>query len=335
VSDEPLIEARGLRKTWELEGGMARPGAVRLVAVDGVDLTIGRGETVHLVGESGCGKTTLGRLLLRLVEPTAGRVLLRIDPDTPAVDLFGAGARRLRGLRRHVQIVFQDPFGSLNPRLTVGATLIEALRAGGAVTGVERRLTELLEDVGLSGDARFRYAHEFSGGQRQRIAIARALAPGPRLIVCDEPVSALDVSIRAQIVNLLRDLQERLGLAYLFITHDLSLVRHFGGRVYVMYLGRVVEQGPVQTVFARPAHPYTRALLSAIPSLDPGRRAQREILSGEVPSAIDPPAGCPFHPRCPLAEERCLHDLPPSVSLPGGQAATCHFPHLPDAGGEA
>ena len=313
----PLLEVENLHRQFVARrSALGRPTAV-VTAVEAVSFALQAGTTLALVGESGCGKTTLGRLVLRLVDPTSGRI--RFDGR----DVTVVKERHLKELRRNAQLIFQDPYASLNPRMTVGQILAEPLALHNVVPPSRRgeRVSELLRLVGLEPRAA-RYPHEFSGGQRQRIAIARALAVEPKLIVCDEPVSALDVSIRAQVLNLLRDLQHQLGLAYIFISHDLAVVKHVADRIAVMHLGRIVEIGPCETLFANPRHPYTRALLSAIPVPAPGLTRERIILHGEMPSALNPPAGCAFHTRCPVAIEQCRTVRP---ELVGNEHATaCH-----------
>jgi oligopeptide transport system ATP-binding protein len=324
-AQRPLLEVRDLAKHFPVRRGAFGRVQGHVRAVDGVSFDLWRGETLGLVGESGCGKSTTGRAILRLVEPTAGTV--RFDgQDVRALDRAG-----LRAMRRRAQIVFQDPVGSLNPRLSVGAMLEEALTVHD-LGGPNRRdrAVELLEQVGLSADHIDRYPHEFSGGQRQRLGIARALSVEPELLVLDEPVSALDVSVQAQVINLLADLQEKLGLTYLFIAHDLAVVEHVSDRVAVMYLGRIVEVADARALYATPRHPYTRALLSAVPRPDPVGRATREriVLSGDVPSPVDPPSGCAFHPRCPhpAKDARC-RDVPPTLEGDAtGGAVACHHP---------
>ncbi len=307
-----LLEVEGLAKHYPMRGGMVR-------AVDGVSFALARGETLALVGESGCGKSTTARLVLRLIEPSAGTV--RFD----GVEVAGGAA--LRALRRRVQVVFQDPYASLNPRLKVGETIAEPMEVHGIGDSASRmaRVEELLGLVGLAPYHAQRYPHEFSGGQRQRIGIARALSVQPELVVCDEPVSALDVSIQAQVVNLLKDLQARFGLSYLFIAHDLAVVRHMADRVAVMYLGQIVELAPKRALFAAPRHPYTHALLNAIPRPDPRRRGTVQHLGGDVPSPMNPPPGCRFHTRCPHAAAICREQVPPLRELAPGHAAACHL----------
>jgi oligopeptide/dipeptide ABC transporter ATP-binding protein len=315
----PLLRVEGLQKHFPLRRGLFGrvKGAVR--AVDGVDFTLQPGQTLGVVGESGCGKSTLGRLVLRLIEPSAGRIVF----DGHELGTLDAAA--LRAQRRAMQIIFQDPFSSLNPRMTVGQILAEPLMLHGLHTGRHgERVAELLHTVGLPREAAARYPHEFSGGQRQRVGIARALAVEPRLIVCDEAVSALDVSVQAQVVNLLQDLQRRFGLAYIFIAHDLAVVKHIAHRVAVMYLGRIVELADTRTLFAAPRHPYTQALLSAIPRPQPGAAQGRQLLQGDVPSPTAPPPGCRFHTRCPHAQPRC-REAEPLWQDDDGHGTACHF----------
>jgi oligopeptide transport system ATP-binding protein len=323
VSDV-LLQVEDLVKHYPVGGGMfAKPvGAVK--AVDGVSFTLRRGETLGLVGESGCGKTTTGRCILQLERPTSGRIVFE------GVDLVTLDDAALRAVRRRIQVIFQDPYSSLNPRMTVGQMLAEPLQVHGIVREARARadrVQELLSQVGLLPQHARRFPHQLSGGQRQRVGIARALAMEPSLIVCDEPVSALDVSIQAQIINLLEDLQARLGLTYLFIAHDLSVVRHISDRIVVMYLGRIAEIAERGPLYEEPRHPYTKALLSAVPIPDPKLEAdrQRTVLRGEVPSPLKPPPGCVFHPRCPIAVDRCSAETPPLREVRSGHWAACHL----------
>src|SRR5207253_3690157 len=324
---EVLLQVNDLKKHFPLRGGVLRPRGRRVYAVDGVSFQIDRAETLALVGESGCGKSTVGRAILRLFEITAGQVVL----DGRRIDDMPAGA--LRPLRRRMQVVFQDPLSSLNPRMRVRDLLAEPIRNFAlAKSGAEidARIDLLLEKVRLPREAKARWPHEFSGGQRQRIAIARALAAEPDLVVCDEAVSALDVSVKAQIVNLLQDLQREFGLALLFISHDLAIVEHMTHRVAVMYLGKIVEMAPRQQIFTSPRHPYTKALLSAVPVPEPGAIRNPIILKGDVPSPINPPSGCRFHTRCPYVFDRCRTEEPELRSTEDGQWVACHLKALPE-----
>jgi oligopeptide transport system ATP-binding protein len=320
----PLLDVRGLKMYFPITQGILlqrRTGWVR--AVDDISFHINRGETLGLVGESGCGKSTTGRAILQLYRPTAGKVLLE------GQDLTRVGGGELRRTRRKMQMIFQDPYASLNPRMTVGSIIAEPLEIHGLAKGKakQERVAELLRLVNLNPYFANRYPHEFSGGQRQRIGVARALAVEPELIICDEPISALDVSIQAQIINLLEELQAELGLTYLFIAHDLSVVRHISDRVAVMYVGKIVEQTDSNTLYQQPLHPYTRALLSAVPVPDPAveRRRRRIILTGDPASPVNPPAACRFHPRCPFAQDLCHEVEPPLAEVRPGHWVSCHF----------
>ncbi|MGE0424039.1 MAG: ABC transporter ATP-binding protein [Reyranellaceae bacterium] len=319
---EPLLKVKDLKKHFDVRGGVLSRVIDHVHAVDGVSLEVAQGETLGVVGESGCGKSTTGRCILRLIEPTSGEIWFQ-GQDVRKMD-----GERLRALRRDMQIIFQDPYASLNPRLTVGGIIGEALQIHNLAKNnreIEARVVELLETVGLRSEYMHRYPHEFSGGQRQRIGIARALAVEPKLIVCDEPVSALDVSVQAQVINLLEDLQEKFGLTYLFIAHDLSVVEHISDRVAVMYLGRVVEVASAKDLYANPRHPYTEALLSAVPIPDPKAKRKRIVLQGDVPNPIRPPSGCHFHTRCPIAVESCSKDVPHLKESAPGHWVSCHL----------
>jgi oligopeptide transport system ATP-binding protein len=319
---QPLLSVKDLRKHFAVKGGVFAREIERVHAVDGVSFDIGQGETLGLVGESGCGKSTTGRCILRLIEPSSGEVTFK------GADVRQMSGEALRAMRRDMQIIFQDPYASLNPRLTVAAIIGEALQIHNLAKGrreMEDRVVQLLETVGLQPDHMSRFPHEFSGGQRQRIGIARALAVEPKLVVCDEPVSALDVSIQAQVINLLEDLQEKFGLTYLFIAHDLSVVEHISTRIAVMYLGRVVEIAPARELYDTPIHPYSEALLSAVPIPDPTVKRKRIMLQGDVPNPIRPPSGCHFHTRCPIARPDCAQRSPELVEKRPGHWAACHY----------
>ncbi len=321
MSNGNLVEIKHLRKYYPVKKGLFARVTEYVKAVDDVSFTVRRGETVGLVGESGCGKTTTGRTILRLIEPSGGDVLFN------GVSVFSLTQKELRRVRKQMQIIFQDPYGSLNPRMTVGSIITEGMLAHDMYSKPKRveRAKTLLQRVGLEREHFYRYPHEFSGGQRQRIGIARALAVEPEFIVCDEPVSALDVSIQAQIINLLSDLKEEYGLSYLFIAHDLSVVEHISDQVAVMYLGKIVEMAPSTEIFANPLHPYTRALLASVPSMEPSERKKAQPLPGDVPSPLHPPSGCPFHTRCPEAMEICKGEFPATVEKGKDHFVACYL----------
>ncbi len=318
---EALLEVKKLKKYFPIKDGIFQRTSGHIKAVEEVSFSIGRGETLGLVGESGCGKSTVGRTILRLNESTGGEVLFK------DVDIFKLKRRQLRSMRPKMQMVFQDPYNSLNPRLTVGSIIGEALVEHGFVSRRELkdRVVQIMEQCGLSAVLTDRYPHEFSGGQRQRIGIARALAMNPEFIVCDEPVSALDVSIQAQIINLLCQLQRKYGFSYLFISHDLSVVRHISQKVAVMYMGVIVEMAQKAELYEKPLHPYTQALLSAVPVVDPENRSKRIVLKGDIPNPANPPSGCRFHTRCPRACQECSTEAPGLKTLENGHQVACHF----------
>ncbi len=324
-TDEILVDIRGIKKYFPIHKGLLSRVVGQVKAVDDVSLAIRQGETFGLVGESGCGKSTLGRVILRLQGATEGEVIYQ------GRDIHSLRGQELRKLREEMQIIFQDPFGSLNPRFLVKDIIGEPLRVHRNLSSkeIDDRVVELMELVGLDASRRNRYPHEFSGGQRQRIGIARAIALNPKFIVADEAVSALDVSVQSQVINLLMKLQRELGLTFLFIAHGLNVVRHISDRVGVMYLGKLVEVGETETLFASPLHPYTAALLSAIPKPTPGRKRERIVLQGDVPSPANPPSGCRFHTRCPFAQEQCSKVEPPLIEAAPGRQVACHFPLQP------
>jgi len=322
TTERPLLEVKNLRKYFPIRTGMFRKTTAHVKAVDGISLSINEGETLGLVGESGCGKSTTGAVILRLEEPTGGQVLLEGE------DILSLSKKKFRGIRRSMQMVFQDPFSSLNPRMTVAEIVGEPMQIHNLVHGRkerDERVAELLNSVGLTSEHMSRFPHEFSGGQRQRIGIARALAVRPKLIIADEPVSALDVSVQAQVLNILQDLQESFGLTYLFIAHDLSVVKHISDRVAVMYLGKIVEITGKRDLYRDPVHPYTQALRSAIPMPNPEAKGQRVILEGDVPSPVNPPPGCRFHPRCRYVMPVCRESEPELKECSTGHLAACHL----------
>lgn len=318
---EPLLKVEGLKKYYPIKGGLLGKVTETVRAVDGVSFSVNEGETLGIVGESGCGKSTTGRMAMRLIEPTAGKVFFE------GKDILNLSKSEMRKTRKDIQMIFQDPFASLNPRQTVGRIIEEPMIVHHLGNSSERRkrVNELLELVGLSAYYAKRYPHQFSGGQRQRIGIARALAVRPKLIIADEPVSALDVSVQSQVLNLLQDLQKRFNLTYIFIAHDLSVVRHISNRVAVMYLGKIVEISDSEQLYDHPEHPYTKALLSAVPIPNPDKQTNRIILKGDVPSPAHPPSGCPFHDRCPVAMDICAKEVPKLKKMEDGRLVSCHL----------
>ncbi|HLV34757.1 MAG TPA: dipeptide ABC transporter ATP-binding protein [Spirillospora sp.] len=339
MSDDTILEVKDLKKHFPVTGGVFSRVIGHVRAVDGVSFSVRRGETLALVGESGCGKTTTGRLIARLYRPTAGQILFRPGPESDVIDLAQLENKELRPLRQHMQMIFQDPYSSLNPRKTILEIIGEPLRLNKVAKGkeLEARVVELMKVVGLRPEYITRYPNAFSGGQRQRIGVARALALNPSLVIADEPVSALDVSVQAQILNLLKRLQQELNLTYVFISHDLSVVKHISNRVAVMYVGKIVETAPVRRLYAKPLHPYTEALLSAVHVTDPKLRDERKriVLQGDVPDPANPPSGCYFHPRCRYAKDICKHEAPPLVEVQPGHLAACHFSNELDLAGVA
>jgi len=334
IDAAPLLEVKDLKKHFPIQRGLLRRTVGQVRAVDGVSFTIGKGQTYGLVGESGSGKTTTGRMLMRAIEPTAGEIWFR-DSALGRVNVADLDTGRLRQIRRNMKIIYQDPYSSLNPRMTVLQVVGEHLLVNKLMRGkeLEGRVAELLQLVGLRPEYMHRYPHAFSGGQRQRLAIARALSMQPQLIVCDEPVSALDVSVQAQILKLLHSLQQQFGLSYLFVAHDLSVVENVSNRVSVMYVGKIVETASTEELYRRPLHPYTEALLSAVPRPDPKAKKKRIILQGEAPSPANPPTGCHFHPRCPYAQDVCKVDEPPLREVKPNHFAACHFSEALDLKG--